>query len=969
VLRGRFIPSVHAAILGVLALTSVARAENTPPAGTLHEIPLRGGLRNALQAFGDRLPGDRSHFLVEVIRRVYDAPVNIPKNLRQPSLQALLAQLDRTEAGTEPVETVPLPLAPKTWIDRVFGGTADANALVSAILRSRNASLLYCGLLSLDDPTRAWLESQPGLLTDLATLHASSFVVAAAGLRIKDDAVQVPGGEAAVAAWQALVGREPRQAADFVRALLTVGEGRLAYFYGAMAELSPTQVRFALRLDATDPAVRVDAARRLFAVFDRVAGIWKVPERVFWRPTLDPALLAVDLSTNADGSPRLPGTRAFWSAAFEALDGPRLAPTGAAARALASDHPVDFAWLCEQIFKGGATVQRQPYEMALFASRVIAQVTPENSTDALDAVRAVATYPALVFQIERAQITDVAVYGAAVRRAHRLAEIDESVRQHRVLAQFQGSLALLTRAAQRKSLSPDTLSALIVSLSKIELNHRGEYGGRVARWWIDTIEGQAKTPVSQQPSPAHDAAWIGEPNSQRYQDAVGSLDRDVVRMLAGTAPVGAGVVDWEGMRYRVDLAWGEGTRIGRLLGDRAKPYLSSAAALVTAADVLTRTDSAGDTVREQVARTEQALNVVAWPETDKFLAPLRRAAQDARSLKERDAIVSPLLTVADDLLARGLTDLVYAVAFGHADRALIEAGDAAKRHDFGLRLFGRLGAWRYPIAGSDRLRDWRVTGSLLGLDVRLADFAIVRVSSRPPSARPTLNEADRRVLIEAVALMQSTSLTDADRDGIVGAIYKGRARLAAARTPEDAATVADEIRLNPTRRTLLIWTSQYDPERVTAALSPVELFWLGLETKPVARALHVWGASAEPRLGCLCLQLPDRRPLEALAGRWESGIFASGFADLNLRLAELLADMKMPAPLLASVLAPATADLIDSAVIRGQDDRRGLIEFVHALKADRLELYLALLTTDGPLVSLGETPAGDAIVGKTEGSR
>ena len=80
-----------------------------------------------------------------------------------------------------------------------------------------------------------------------------------------------------------------------------------------------------------------------------------------------------------------------------------------------------------------------------------------------------------------------------------------------------------------------------------------------------------------------------------------------------------------------------------------------------------------------------------------------------------------------------------------------------------------------PVAGSDRMRDWRVTGSLLGLDVRLAEFSLVRVSSRPPSVRPTINDADRRVLIEAVALVEAASLNDADRDRIVASIQKGRA--------------------------------------------------------------------------------------------------------------------------------------------------------------------------------------------------
>jgi hypothetical protein len=57
------------------------------------------------------------------------------------------------------------------------------------------------------------------------------------------------------------------------------------------------------------------------------------------------------------------------------------------------------------------------------------------------------------------------------------------------------------------------------------------------------------------------------------------------------------------------------------------------------------------------------------------------------------------------------------------------------------------------------------------------------------------------------------------------------------------------------------------------------------------------------------------------------------------------------------VLGPATLDFINNVPSRNQDDRRSLIEFVQALRPERVEQYLALLTTDGPLVPLDE-PAG-----------
>ena len=157
----------------------------------------------------------------------------------------------------------------------------------------------------------------------------------------------------------------------------------------------------------------------------------------------------------------------------------------------------------------------------------------------------------------------------------------------------------------------------------------------------------------------------------------------------------------------------------------------------------------------------------------------------------------------------------------------------------------------------------------------------------------------------------------------------------------------------PARRALLSWMVVNDPTRVRTFLSPVELLWAGLEGTRVD-GLNAWGSPASSRLACLCLQMIERRPWEIFAGRLNSGMMASAFPDLNLRLAELLSELQMPAPLLAPVLTSATLDFINSAISRDPDDRRGLVDFVQGLTTDRVEQYLALLTTDGPLVPIGE---------------
>ena len=73
--------------------------------------------------------------------------------------------------------------------------------------------------------------------------------------------------------------------------------------------------------------------------------------------------------------------------------------------ALATGAPVDFSWLCEQVFTGGQTLMRPPYHMVLFASRRVPAVTAANVRAALGALRAASQYPALVGTLERAHIS------------------------------------------------------------------------------------------------------------------------------------------------------------------------------------------------------------------------------------------------------------------------------------------------------------------------------------------------------------------------------------------------------------------------------------------------------------------------------------------------------------------------------------------------------------------------------------
>jgi len=248
--------------LGITLIVGSVSARSQDQSGALYDIPLPGGLPRALAVIGDRVPADRGQFLLEFIRRTYSGLVR--RDRRDQALQALLSHLERSQGETVALplsETLPLPLPPALWTETVFGGRTKPQSLVSAILQSRDASLLYCALLSLDDGTRSWFAGQPALVREVATRHAAAFLVAAPGLRVSAGVVNVPGGEIAQPVWEALVGRSVNEAADFVRALLSERDKRLPYFFGAVGQLTPVQIRALLNLDAPDVPSRVAAAR------------------------------------------------------------------------------------------------------------------------------------------------------------------------------------------------------------------------------------------------------------------------------------------------------------------------------------------------------------------------------------------------------------------------------------------------------------------------------------------------------------------------------------------------------------------------------------------------------------------------------------------------------------------------------------------------------------------------------------
>jgi hypothetical protein len=936
VLRVAFPGVFGAAVLGLTLCVCPAAAQDACGDGALGDLPVPGGMRGALAAAGEPATADRSQFLSEIIRSTRSA-IGSDAGSAAAAMTSLLTFLDAAGSASETStaslgpagDTLPLPLPAAVWRTVVFRGQVTSDHLLAAILRSREASLLYYGLLALDDGTRAWLCGQPSLLQDVASGAAARFLLAAPALRVAGGTIRVPGGDAARTSWEALVGAPVAEPEAFVRALLVRDEGRLAYFFGAMGSLDPDRARFALGTEIGDTLERLAAAHRLFAAFRRISQGWEIDRRPFRRPPLDPGLLAGDMRVDRQGRPLLPGTRRFWALALgERTPRDRDLQSPATYRGT----PVDFPWLCEQVFGSDARRRQDRYHAVLYASRQAPRIQSENAGAAVEAVRAAIAFPALTAALERAHVDDPAIVARAGRRAAQLSDNGNAQQAIRTIAQFQGLLAVIVRAAARGALPRDQVAGLVSSLSAVEPGESGDYEGRLLRWIESNL----------------DAGGAGGPEAR------------LKRLVAGGVAASPRVVEWEGTRYRVDLAHAEALRLSTLLGRQHRPLLASAAALVSTADGLAEPDLAVERVEaaeRDLARAADALALdgTGWRRelTDRYRKMASDLAQAARSHDASTSVrvARQLRVLSDDLLARGLVELVYASALGQPDRDWIAAQDLADRHDFVVRppFAGPPGSWDPPAPTVTDRPGLGVGGSLLGLDVAFAEFSLVRVSSKPPAVRPTLADVNRRALVESVALVEPAALTDDDRDTIASGIRHGRERAAAVRTRDEASAIARELRVGGMRSSLLAWLVTRDAADVPRFFSRGELLQLGLGAIADESTLHAWGAPARARVGCLCLRLFSGSP-ERLLGRVNSGVLMSVVPDLNLHLAELLARMQMPATLFAPVLAAATLELVNTARSRDEDDRRGLAEVIDGLGQDRLEQYLALLTSDGPLV-------------------
>ncbi len=861
---------------------------------------------------------------------------------------------------TVPVEHVPLALDAGTWSRVILEQAIKPDQLFGAILRDRRAALLAYGLAWLDDETLLFLARNPSLLRRLYEDHAALFAAFARSLRVKDDRVIVPGGDSAGPLWEQIVG-EPRLKPDrFVRNLFGRQDGRVAYLYDTIASLDAPHARFALGLWIDGLALRNERFAALAAATAGAYSEYQPHLRPFLRAPMDVTLLLARVAVEPDGTPSPPNARRLWEKAYGDLDLP--GEPARQLRNLRQDGPIDAAWLAEQVMPREMRGRAERLDLLSFGQRAFRGAPESALPDVLTALRGFTRLKMLMLSLDRMNITDPAIYAAAARRATELTALEHN-RAFAALSQFQSAIALVGRLRDVRAVDAAGAGRLVHSLVSVDLAD-GRYRGGVARWIDEQLV--AAIPVDAPPVPVDDRLIAG---------------------LAGISSSSPGArhpqVTWEGRDYHLDLA---GAEIRRLTAVRKRQGAYSLEQVLTLARELQRLSAldAAASVADVRQRTE-AIRIAGAPfrrektappeGTDPPRDPRRTIDESIRDLgrisKPKDVRkaaneVDPLSEVCDSLLGDVLRSYAYALAVGDPDGTVLLGGDPARRHDFGFAILNeearRRAPWQLPAAQIAVGTQWHVEGSVLALDVGLSSLALRRIAADRMNGRPDLVSGNDRTSFSAnVALLDAFDLSDGDRDEIAAALSRGRSVLSRLERDDQLTRLfaaADGPRLDGLRQRAARWTLAHAPESVATWWTLADTLRMGKPAETVN--LDAWGTSGVPLNACLCTRFPDDMSWHVFTGQNATGLLPTRVADLNLRVAEISAELKIPAALARGILSAAVLEYLDDLQPSDFDDWMSFVRLAGSLTRERVEDYVAALTADGTLAPAVQVRAPDA---------
>lgn len=897
----------------------------------------RDALRDTLEALGLRLREQRRVYTVEP--RTGDSDAGLRALLLKAGIDASRIQT-RLNAGetvhiAPPAIDVPLPLPSEKWSSDVFGGRAMPSGLFRSILGSRDASLLYYGAQAMTAETRTYLVKTPGIVE---WLHGRAPIVAAFGGAFRvgtDGKVIMPGGVEAEALWEDLVGEKLAQPERFVRELFGRDGGRLAYFVDSLWTFDEARTRFVLGLWIGDRRLRQERFAALYQAFAQIEPTWPVTDAPFTRPSYDAALLLSNLHLNAVGLLGGPVYRKLWERGIDGIELP--GPDDRQMREVAEDGVADAAFLAGLVSGRLSRDRRLIVERIAFGQRNFGEASAADMQDVFVALRAYGRYPAAMLALERIGVRKPVLFVLAARRAAAIETIEPG-NAVPLLAQLQGSMALLERLARTGAIQSSTLEQIVTSLVAVPLDD-DRYRGGIAQW------------LRTQLIPAL-------PADPRSGDVEGRLLDALVDHID---PAGR-PFSWEGEDFVLDSE--RPRRELRAARERQKANsLDSLLAVYAHVDALSATPLTLDGVKAGVTALRSAggklLAARPWPDTPnatpavakvvdrvvKDLGGIRKPADVTKAPR----MVRPLVDVLDYLLGETFVALAYVGSQGDAGRVSAAAVDLSHRHLFGFSTVvgdGRLLVpWRRPIGGSTA--GGAVTGSVMGVDLALSRTWLRRLVSQALAETPRMNSNDRETMTDTVAILNPREVDDERGVQLAEAVRRGRSRVEQAGTDAGRLdALAVEVRIDPVRRGLLGWTARHSASDVSSLFSLAEFFRLGGGTPP---AVNGWGTSHESLTGCFCVRFPDESAWQLTMGRLDTGQTGARVVDLNLRVAMWLADLRVPARLFPLVMAFATQDYIDGVPLVHPDDWIALAGSGAALSRERVEDYVSAVVASGPV--------------------
>lgn len=865
--------AARAAAIALLACLSFA---HSAPAFDRLQVP---GGSSALRAVTE-MPASVSDdmLLVEVVRSWYGSrdPLANP----DPGLRRMLEYFRTANA---PLADGPLlPLNTTAWA-KLLDCERPCN-LAATLVMNRSAMLLYHGLMAVDDETQRWFGASPGLLKDLLADGAPAFAFAGPFVHVRGEAVVLPGGEPMREAWTSTVGGRGSRPENFIRTLMRRDAGRMAWLFSVLAQFDERHLRFAMAGGGETLSALARHART-------TSPQWTIAERPFWRTPFDFSLALAFVDLDTAGAPR--GSRSFWREVFRSDDLASWRP--------APSEPLTAPGLVELLF-AEPNLARQKWEVFSLGQRLPG--VERDSRDVGLLLRASRRHPTLAQMLDRIGVSS-SLRLSVHRASARVFDRDQSGTGGE-LAAWQGALAIVERAALSGGLDAAGVEDALTSLSALRLDNPKR---ELTAWFMDAFVGKL----------------AGRPG------APSDAERLVLEVMSGrltpAGPRREPTFSWEDLAY----SFGAPASLVRRMEEARAAQRSASLEDARAAWRI----AAGGASSEVEALAARLRDVEVPAGASEIAHRLERARSERGESLKREA-----RRAAESIVIAGLPGLAYAPHLAVTETPGLGA-DVAFRHEFVAAEDGpdarQLRPWQVAHGQATSESGWRLQGSLLLLDVALADWYLRR-NSAPAGAAPMFDEGDRTALATVAAFARSAGASGLGLREAAEAVRAGRD--AAARAPSMSAfdEMLQAAGFDPWRRTLLVQAA--DPARAAELLSYGEAWRLGgapgrLSPHPAMDGGAHFGVAPSSTL--------------LMEGRRNAGLVGASTVDAQLRVAMFLEMRQLPDRLFGDVAAGVIDELIQGTHATRPDDLSAFAAAAARLDDLRMEEHLLALVSDGTL--------------------